>query len=52
MTFDPRTMGKPVYQALATLIANTSDKEKKRTKKSGCRTIYISFYLGHDAPKS
>ncbi len=54
MTFDPRTIATPIYDALNTLrnLPNQDDTRLKQQKKSSSGTIYLSFHLGNNAIKS
>ncbi|WP_235335317.1 hypothetical protein [Aphanizomenon flos-aquae] len=54
MSFDPRTIATPIYEALHNLrsLPNQDDTRLKQQKKSSGRTIYLSFYLGNNAIKS
>ena len=40
MTFDPRTLAKPVYESLTTLKGTTSDKEKQKEQKNQAVELY------------
>ncbi len=40
MTFDPRTLAKPVYSALSTLSGNTRDDSKRKEQKNQAVELY------------